>query len=198
MAKIHLSRKILLSSCLTAWGMLLVSCSSPKTEFFLLQPQHPLQESQTLPAGQAVGIGPVNLASYLERPRLVFEIAPHVMHVSESQRWTGQLDDNICNVLSTEVAYHLNSSSVRTYPWPSDKGLTQQVSIQIQTFHGNAEGDVTLEAEYTIYQLPSRQVKRIKRWSGIEPLEKDGFPSMLQAQSRLLERFAKDIAQSVR
>ncbi len=146
----------------------------------------------------ALGVGPVSLAGYLDRPNLVFQEGGNSMSVAESHRWAGDLEENIARVTATNLGRRLGTGNIRTYPWGSDGELRYQVTLDIRQLHGTAGGDAVLDAAWRVYSLPDRRMISSKSWSGTEPSNADGFDAVAAAQSRLLARLATEIAATLR
>lgn len=173
-------------------GGLIGSCA-PSKSYYLLTPEGPAPSG----GGRGIGVGPVALAAYVDRPNLVFHESGNRLAVAHSHRWAGDLEDNIASVLATNLGRRLGTGNVRTYPWGDDGGLRHQISIDIRQMHGTADGDAFLEAAWRVYSLPDRRMSASKSWSGREPLTADGYDALAAAHSRLLARLADRIAGSL-
>ncbi|MCU0795133.1 MAG: PqiC family protein [Akkermansiaceae bacterium] len=171
---------------------LLASCAAPKS-YYLLTPEGPAPAG----GGPGIGVGPVSIAAYLDRPNLVFQESGNRLAVAESHRWAGDLENNIATVLAANLGRRQNTGNVRTYPWSDDGDLRRQISIDVRQLHGTADGDAVLEAAWRVYSLPDRRMIASKSWSGTEPLEADGYDALAAAQSRLLARLATEISRSL-
>lgn len=174
-------------------ALLLASCAEPKS-FYVLNAEGPAPSG----GGMGVGVGPVSLAGYLDRPNLVFQESGNRMSVSENHRWAGDLEENIARVTASNLGRKLGTGNVRVYPWGSDGELRYQVSLDIRQLHATADGDAVIDAAWRVYSLPDRRMISSKSWSGTEDLKNDGFEGMAEAESRLLGRLADEIAVSLR
>lgn len=173
--------------------LVLASCASPKS-FYVLNAEGPAPSG----GGMGVGVGPVSLAGYLDRPNLIFQESGNRMSVSENHRWAGDLEENIARVTATNLGRKLGTGNVRVYPWGTDGELRYQVSLDIRQLHATADGDAVLDAAWRVYSLPDRRMISSKSWSGTEDLDADGFEGAAAAESRLLARLADEIAVSLR
>jgi uncharacterized lipoprotein YmbA len=167
----------------------LFSCA-PAKSFYVLTAEGPAPSG----GGMSVGVGPVSLASYLDRANLVYQEGGNRMAVAESHRWAGDIEENIARVTATNLGRRLGTGNIRTYPWGSDSELRYQVSLDIRQLHGTANGEAVLDAAWRVYSLPDRRMIVSKSWSGSEPMQKDGYDEMAAAQSRLLGQLASQIA----
>lgn len=179
-------------------SLLFASCAAPSKSFYVLTPEVPASAGGERARGAGVGVGPVSVAGYLDRPNLVFQESGNRLAISESHRWAGDLPENIARVTATNLSRLLRSSGVRVWPWESDEGLRYQVTLDILRLDGTPGGEAVLEASWRVYSLPDRRIAVSRSWSGAEPLERDGHEALVAAQSRLLARLAGEIAAGVR
>lgn len=170
-----------------------LSACAPAKNYYLLTPEGAAPSG----GGTGIGVGPVALAAYLDRPNLVFQEGANRLALAESHRWAGDLEDNIASVVATNLGRRKNTGNVRTYPWGDDSQMRYQISIDIRQLHGTANGDAFIDAAWRVYSLPDRRMITSKSWSGTEPLLADGYDELAAAQSRLLGKLSDRIAASM-
>lgn len=175
-------------------AVLLAGCAQPNKTFYVLTASGPVPSG----GGVGIGVGPVALAEYLDRPNLVTQQAPNQLGVAEDHRWAGDLTDNIARVVAADLGRILRTGNVRTYPWQTDSEISYQVTLDIRQLHSEADGNAVIEAGWRAYTLPDRRLKVSKTFTASEPLASDGYNASVAAQSRLLERLADNIAASLR
>lgn len=175
-------------------ALLFVSCAQPDKKFYVLT------ASGAAPAGGGIGIGvgPVTLAEYIDRPNLVIQQAANQLAVSEDNRWAGDLSASIARVTAVNLGRELKTGNVRTYPWQRDEEIRYQVTLDIRQLHSSEDGYAIIEAGWRAYALPDRTLKVSSTFVDREPLASDGYNAMVAAQSRLLARMADKIAGSLR
>ncbi|BCX46374.1 lipoprotein [Haloferula helveola] len=170
-----------------------LSACAPAKQYYLLTPEGPAPSG----GGTGIGVGPVALAAYLDRPNMVFQQGGNQLALAESHRWAGDLEDNISSVVAANLGRRMNTGNVRSYPWADDSDLRYQISIDIRQLHGTPDGDAFIEAAWRVYSLPDRRMTTTKTWSGREPMQADGYDALAAAESRLLARLASQIAASL-
>lgn len=148
--------------------------------------------------GLGIGVGPVILAEYVDRQNLVVQTGPNKMEVAENHRWAGDLDNSVARVISINLGRQLGTGDIRTYPWLRDSEIDYQIAMDIREFVAGADGYARIEASWRVYSLPGRGLKASSTFSGREPIESETFEAMVAAQSRLLARLSKDIANAIR
>lgn len=174
--------------------LFLPGCGSGYPNFYTLSPEG----SSPTGGGIGIGVGPVILAEYVDRQNLVIQTGPNKMEISESDLWSGDLDNSIARVLSINIGRHLGTGNVRTYPWQRDSEIDYQVAMDIREFIARDDGYAHIEASWRIYSLPGRNLTASRTFIAKEPVATEDFEAVVAAQSRLLGRLAQDIASAIR
>jgi hypothetical protein len=174
--------------------LLLAGCAAGSKSFYVLTADGPAPSG----GGTGIGVGPVTLAEYLDRPNLVIAESPNQLSVAEDHRWAGDLAASITRVTAANLGRQLHTGNVRTYPWQGDDGIRYQVTLDIRQLHGGGDGYAVIEAGWRAYSLPERKLKASRTFVDREPLDSDGYQPLVAAQSKLLSRLAADIAAGLR
>ena len=173
--------------------LVLGACSLNTKSFYMLTADGPAPAT----SGPGLGVGPVLLAGYIDRPNLVVAESVNQLGIAENHRWAGDLAASVSRVTAANLGRRLHTGNIRSYPWKGDEGMRHQVTLDIRQLHGGADGHAVIEAGWTVYRLPEKSVLASKTFVDREPLESDGYPALVAAQSRLLSRLADDIAKSI-
>jgi uncharacterized lipoprotein YmbA len=173
---------------------LLAACGQSSKSFYMLTASGPVPSG----GGVAIGVGPVSLAEYIDRPNLVTQQAPNQLAVAEDHRWAGDLSASIARVVAANLGRSLNTGNVRTYPWLRDDEIRYQVTLDVRQLHSEADGYALIEAGWRVYQLPERRLVASRTFTDREALETDGYNASVAAQSRLVGRLSDHIAASLR
>jgi uncharacterized lipoprotein YmbA len=151
-----------------------------------------------LERGIAVGVGPINVAPYLDRPQIVIRGEGHKLELSEFNRWVEPLTDSISRVIIINLSNSLESTRVYKIPRRNKTiPLEFRVEIDIARFDGELGGDVLLESRWTLYERKDKalvtQVSIIRESSGGE-----GFDLLIAAQNRTLQNLSREIVTAIR
>lgn len=172
----------------------LLSCGTSQQNYYLLSPSGPAPSRP----GMGIGVGPVDLNNYLDKPQLVFQGTANSLEINDLHQWAGDLSSDFASVLATNLGRRKNTGNLQTYPWGRDTELDYQVTINVTRFHGTNTGDAVLEASWRIYKFPG-SIQVTARTSNLrEPLRSDGFDELAAAQSRLVDQLAAEIASFLR
>ena len=116
--------------------------ASPSTQHYVLSPV--IEAPSGGPAGPAamrvVGVGPVSLPAYLDRPQVVMRPAPDRLDIREFAQWAEPLRDAVTRVVAVNLARLLPDSHVVTFPWRSTEKIRYQVILDIGQMDGPAGG----------------------------------------------------------
>lgn len=175
-------------------GLLLAGCSQPAKTFYVFSASGPMPSG----GGVGIGVGPVTVASYLDRPNLVVQESPNQLGVAEDHRWAGDIVGSISKVMATNLGREMHTGNVRVYPWQGDDEIRYQISLDIRQLHSDESGHAVIEAGWRAYSLPDRRLIATRTFTDREELATDGYDASVAAQSRLLERFSRNIAANLR
>jgi uncharacterized lipoprotein YmbA len=135
---------------------LMAGCGLGSKSFYVLTADGPAPSG----GGSGIGVGPITLAEYIDRPNLVIAESENQLSVAEDHRWAGDLSASITRVMAANLGRRLNTGNVRTYPWRNDGEITHQVTLDIRQLHAGADGYAVIEAGWRSYALPERKLKR--------------------------------------
>ncbi len=182
-----------------AWLILLLSgCgTSPKTNFYHLE-QAVSPQLTNIEHGITIGIGPVNIAPYLDRPQIITRVSPYKLELSEFNRWAEPLKSNISRVIAVELSNLLATNRVFLLPL-HDKGilLDYRLSIDINRFDGQLGGDANLTARWSLYDKNKKAI--LSKISIInETFNGTNFEQLVDAENRTLQRLSYEIANAIK
>lgn len=183
--------KALTSLCIAA---ILTGCGFQHPTFYTLSNDGDLPNQ----VGRGIGVGPVNMADYLNRRNLVIQTGAHKMEVSEKHLWAEDLDDLVSRIVATNLGKRLNTAKVKSYPWQRDSELDFQVSIDIQDFIARDDGQTHLKAVWNVYQMPGSKRVATRTFIDQEPIASKEFEAVVAAQSILISRLSAVIAQEIK
>jgi uncharacterized protein len=181
---------------------LTLSACSPKTrpaKFYLLQPitQPSINQRDTeISHAKLIGVGPVEIPAYLDRPQIVTGGGGAEIQLDEFQRWGEPLRDNITHVLTENLSALIPGNHLLAFPWNRNLVLDYQVEVQITRFHVDAEGHCELKAQWSIIRQNKSQW--IKEFQEKIAVSGEDYGAKVAAQSKLLVDLSKAIAEGLK
>ena len=181
--------------------LLLASCgSSTPSRFYVLTP---LTAGKPTPAphGLAIGVGPVVIPQYLDRPQLVTRSSDNRLDVGETDQWGGRLSDNITRVLAENLSGLLQTDRISIYPWTDATAVGIQVTADIVEFERDAGGTVTLSAFWNITDVANAKILVTRRSTitkDVGAKGTDSYDATIAAMSSALADLSQEIADQIR
>jgi uncharacterized lipoprotein YmbA len=113
--------------------------------------------------GVAVGVGPVNLPQYLNRPQIVTRLGDNRLAVADFDQWGGEFDDNFIRALAANLSSLLRTDRVSLFPWKDGVPIDYQVTVDVLNFEQNADGTSVLSASWSIVDPATGKVRLMRR-----------------------------------
>ena len=181
--------------------LLLAGCATtPPPRFYLLTT---LPEATEKPIGEiaeevVIGVGPVRLANYLDRPQIVTRQDGNRLQVNEFDRWGETLDSSVARIVAQNLSQLLRTSSVVHYPWERAVNPGYQVTIDLLTLDLHLDGRLELSAQWRVIGDDGRLLRRIDRTHYREQqLPSADFADRAAAVSRGIGRLSEEIAGAI-
>ena len=176
---------------------------TPEARFFVLRSlaEPPAEGPGASPP--LVGLLPVALPGYLDRPQLITWVAPGELRIDEYLRWAEPLDAGLARTLAANLDALLPQSRIILSPWPAAARPRCRVRVELQRFGPQASGEVVLEGRYALLPsggerpLVARPVS-LKRGAPGAAAPGDSAPAGVEAMSELVADLARDIAAAIR
>lgn len=173
---------------------------TPNSRFYLLESLNdslaPLKVP-TLDSPIPIGLGPVILPDYLDRPQIVTRSSDNRVQLAEFDRWAEPLSGNISRAMTKNIGLLLQSDSVVPYPWPGSMDVTYQVLIEVYRFDGILGEKTWLDAQWSIQGKKGKHLFKVKRSTFVEPVSGLSYEAMVASQSRVLANFSREIASAL-
>ena len=173
--------------------ILVAACSwtSPQANFYSLKSLSG-QESVSPSRKTAVGVAPVTVPDYLDKPQMVTRESNGVeLKVSELNRWGEPLSGMIQRVLADDLALLLPGAWVKPENYGREN-YAYSVYVEINRFDGVSGGDAVLDCWWSVKNASGSVVRR-QRESFRQPMGQS-YENMAEVQSVLLSRLAARIA----
>ena len=176
----------------------LSACSHTPMQFYMLNAESSVANETTapvLPQTAVLGLGPIHLPTYLDRPQLVTAISAHQYNLDEHNRWAERLDDNIARTLTQSLSNQLGIQQIVHYPWAARQLIDYQLSVDILELHQTATGQSHLALQW---QIKKAEQASIGRRFECSEASSDDAEAIVAAQSRCLSRFSQEAAAAIR
>jgi uncharacterized protein len=169
--------------------------------FFLRAVADPPRTLEPREDSVLVGVLPVVLPAYLDRPQIVTGAGPGELRIDEFLRWAEPLEAGVTRTLVEDLQTLLPNGRVLQYPWSAQADLQCRVRVELSVFGPQANGEVRLEGHWTL--LPSHEerprIVRSARFArGPVSLARADAGDAVEAMSGLVAQLAGQIAEAQR
>ncbi len=177
---------------------LLGACaSSPPTSFFILSPNddsRSYQQTHEAKFGLSVGVGPILLPGYLDRPQIVTRKSRNALELSEFNQWAEPLEDNFANVLGDNLSVLLPTDDIRFYPWDVGATPEYQVEVEIIHFDGSLGGTANLDVRWTIYSDDGVTILVSNKSNFQEKAADESYEATVAAMNRVVDQLSAEVS----
>lgn len=201
------SGNLILAGLVITIGIAVCGCSvlSPQEDlsrYFVLTPV--VSSDNAAPAGVAseshtitVGLGPISVPRYLDRPEVVTRLTDTEFSVSDTDRWGEPLDTGVSRVLTQDLSSELPRLEVVPFPWSKKTQIDYRVSVEFLRLERTADGKAEVQAIWTIRkgldkQFVQRGTTTTTRAAGTDQR------SASAALSEGVAQVSRDIAQALK
>src|SRR5262245_36920892 len=177
--------------------LVLSGCAkTPPTRFYVL-PALTGAETVALSSGVkpdlTIGVGPVTLPPYLDRPQIVTRASQAKLELGEFDQWAAPLQDTFARVLAENLSLLLGTDRVLLHPWPRTTEIDYQVIVEVLLFDGGLGSEVGLEARWSLIGADGKE--RLTRKTRFQaPANPRDYEATVTAMSRILADLSRDIA----
>ncbi|MGI9330176.1 MAG: PqiC family protein [Gammaproteobacteria bacterium] len=177
--------------------LLVVGCgSSPPVDFYTLQPIRGTVSSA--PEGSEIlGLGPLTLPDYLQRPQLVTQTGGGAVRLDEFNRWAEPLEVAMPRVVATNVDQLVSDLTVIPFPWDSRLRTDYRLLGRVNSFGADAAGLVVLEVQWGIQDRDAKLVLQPRRDRYQAQASSSDVAAVVVAMNSAVEQFSRDIASQI-
>jgi uncharacterized protein len=171
--------------------------STPPTRFYVL----PTLTDASPPTSTGkrdltIGVGPVTLPPYLDRPQIVTRASRAKLDLAEFDQWAASLQDTVARVLAENLSLLIPTDRMVLHPWPRTTAIDYQVIVEVTQFDRTLGGEVVLVTRWSITAANEQELMMRKaRFSA--PAGGQDYEATVTAMSRTLEALSRDIAATI-
>lgn len=146
-----------------------------------------------------IGLGPVRLPEYLNRPDLVTRSGQTQMRLSEIDKWAEPLEPLVVRTMAEDLLILSGAKDVIPVPQRRDVDLDRVVEVDMARFDADETGQVVLDARWRVYGRNGERLLTSSR----STISEQGAPppdynAVVAAMSRALAQLSREIAAAIR
>lgn len=183
----------------TLLAVLLAACVPPQspTRYWTLSVVAPPTAEARREKPVELGVGPVTVAEYLDRPQIVRRAGDNRLVLAENDNWPEPLASLIARVLTDDLAAMLPGARVHPLPARTVPDLDYRVEVQVNAFEGVGDDRALLDARWTLLRDRDGRVLLVRRSRIERPVAGGDIGALAAALSEAVAYLARDIADAV-
>jgi len=146
----------------------------------------------------AIGVGPVELPEFLDRPQIVTRKSQNQLEISEFHRWAVSFPNDFSRVLAKNISTLLPTNRVEIYPWADSFSPIYQVKLEVEQFDGQLGERVDLRVIWAVVGQEGNNELLVRKTRIEEPVLTDDYEGLVAAQSNALETLSREIVEEIR
>ena len=174
----------------------LAGCASSRDTRFYVLTALPAVETPW-GASPAIGLRPVGLPQYLDRPQIVTRAGENMLQLAEFDQWGSPLQDNLTRVLAANLSILVPANRVAVFPWTKENPIEYEVTVEVAQLEGTLGGSCALVAEWVISGRGGKESLATGKSRHTEPAG-DSYVTLVAAHSRLVAALGRDIATALK
>jgi len=129
-----------------------VTGCSPATRYYTLSQVESVtpREAHAGAATALIGIGPVELPDYVDRPQIVVRTSSNTVDQATFDQWGGSLDDMVPRLLVDDLALRLPTDHFVSFPQSGDLDFDYRVPVSISQFDVSTAGEAVVVARWQV------------------------------------------------
>jgi uncharacterized protein len=147
--------------------------------------------------GLAIGVGPVELPEYVNRPQMITGDSGNELRRAEFEQWAEPLETNFTRVLAANLSTLLRTDRVAVFPWKGPVPLDYQVVVEATHFLGVPNGSVSLVALWRVLGKDGREALVSRQSTFTESAGSQEYGALAAALSRTVASLSRDIATTI-
>lgn len=177
----------------------LAGCAqTPPTTFYTLSTSAEPTVAKRSAQGLVIGLGPITLPQYLDRPDIVTRRGANQMRLADLNKWAEPLEPLLTRVMAEDLYALLDANDVIPVPQRGDLPLDRIVEVDIGRFDADETGAVVLDARWRIYRGDNETLLA----SGRSLVNEQGsavpdYNSIVAAMSRAVGQASEQIADAI-
>ncbi len=166
---------------------------SKPSAFYMLS-----SEKGILPVSQVkttIGVWPVDVPEFLDKPQIVLNETDTQMHVSETNRWSEPLSLVTQRVLIEDLQQLLPNAYVQTKGY-DDNAFKRLIEVEVNSMTGRLSQEAGLSVWWIVKNSAGSVIVR-KRFDKTLPLTSNSYADYVKVQSQLWRDLAREIATQI-
>lgn len=172
---------------------------SPTPRFYMLSSINQLEVSKKIhiTPGVIIGVGPVKIPEYLDRPQMVTRESQGILKFDEFDRWGESLDLGVARLIREDLTVMLPGAKLTLYPWHSSTVVKYRVVVEIVQLDSELDREMSFVVQWTVIDVQNSKTVIIKRSEFHQPIIPQNYSGLAKTLSTVCAALSSEIAQAL-
>lgn len=175
---------------------LLCACQqSPRKNYYILTAPEPdtttIENDRERNIATVIGIGPVEVADYLQRLRMVYQTSGQSLIMSANDYWAEPLEKGIARVIAMNLTQRNATRSFVDFPWRSDSKPQYSLRLKIYSLDCSSS-EARINAIWALVDNKKKNILQRHHFS-LSASAHCGAKGVAEAYSGLLESLTSEM-----
>jgi uncharacterized lipoprotein YmbA len=173
--------------------------NSPTPRFYALSAvdENQVGKKIDLPSDAMIGIGPVKIPEYQNRPQMVTLNKEKMLQFAQFDRWGESLDLGVARLVRENLTAMLPKAKLTLYPWNPSIAVKYQVTIEVIQLESELDRDMFFVVQWTIIDVQNSKAVMIKRSEFRQPIIPQNYSGLAQTLSKACASLSSQIADAL-
>ena len=148
-------------------------------------------------SGVAVGLGPVHVPAYLDRPELATRVATSEVVFSPTDRWAEPLSASLRRVLAENLSAILGTEDILAFPWPVGARIDWAVAVDVVRFERTPANEVEVAARWVVREGAGGHVRVARETRHTQKANGTDTAAAIEAWNEAVAALGDDIAAAI-
>src|SRR5580658_7890587 len=153
--------------------------------------------AQSTTADFTIGLGPIKLPPYLDRPEIVTRAAPNRLELSKEDRWGESVQNGFTSAMQRDLAAQAGTENIIIFPWYNTVHIDMQVQIDVYRFETDSDGIAHLTAKWTLLDSTGKNILYTVQSTITQPSKPGDMTEATAALSRTVGDLSGQIANMI-
>jgi uncharacterized protein len=144
-----------------------------------------------------IGLGPIKLPQYLDRPEIVTRAATNRLELSKEDRWGESVQNGFTNAMERDLTAQTGAGRIIIFPWYNTEHIDLQVEIDVYRFETDANGLAQLSGRWTILDSTGKNILYTTETRLTQPSKPGDQTDAAAALSRTIGDLSAQIANMI-
>ena len=147
--------------------------------------------------GVIIGVGPVKIPEYLDRPQMVTKDKEGILKFDEFDRWGESLDIGMARLIREDLTVMLPGAKLTLYPWNPSIAVKYQVVLEVVQLDSELDKDMSFVVQWMVIDAQNSKTVIIKRSEFRQPIIPQNYSGLAKTLSTACASLSSQIAEAL-